>query len=193
MELVELEPSAEDADAAAEWNEALGPSRIRQILQAHTWSNLQLKDGPDHAASTRLKDLLDEAPEPEPQTSSASQDVTTAHIVTALSSECRFESGEREEEARAAAGAEDMTSLFRAVSGDGEVSFEELFASLASLKVCPPPLPSPSLLSSQCPGQAAGEGLSGSARKAHAEAVTKAFWTAVGGDEAELEGLDEES
>ncbi len=164
FEIVELDPDEEFREDAAQCGEAIGIARIQQILEAHPWPNMQMKERfPEKEHLKRI------AQDTEAIASAQSDDVLKqefmekATISGAERSEKRCGTAERllaEDEERMLAGCLDP----------GGASFEELFAKFAALKQ-------------------SAETMPGQERKAHAEKVTLAFWRAVGGDEAEIDGL----
>lgn len=159
FELVELD--SEEDDEEEDENEPFasgeyGVPRILAALNAHTWSNLEMKDFKPQAAgnSYRFPEEMAQGVETEKlEEASTAKDATSDERLKEI-----FENF-------------NLTNDEGGID-DEEESFDQLFNKMAHLKNQSQNLPFEE-------------------RRAFAEKVTMAFWRAIGGDEDELEGLDD--
>ncbi|KAK0070252.1 alpha- and gamma-adaptin-binding protein p34 [Biomphalaria pfeifferi] len=208
FELVELEPEAETDAEEDDFPETTGMARIIQALHAHTWSNLNMKNSPT-VYSPYMQQLMKDqqilnhstdgqtplAPVPSyhQQTccTDTSQTCSTGNkpdsvLETCLTNEV-LPSGVQEEASSVNEGHTlediDWMTLLKSdedasdtLMGDelGIEEFEKLFMKLKVMKD-------------------KAEVLLPEERKKYAEKVAISFWKAVGGDEAEIEGLEDDS
>uniref|UniRef100_A0AAZ3P489 Alpha and gamma adaptin binding protein n=1 Tax=Oncorhynchus tshawytscha TaxID=74940 RepID=A0AAZ3P489_ONCTS len=163
FELVELSP--EDLpDEEDDFPESTGVKRIVQALNANVWSSVEMKD--EHSGGFGLMSSLVASrhnnPRPRQDTPPPVTPSFTSCSQRAFST-C-FLSVDPMLDL-------DIQELANLTAGDADVeNFERLFTKLKEMKDKALWLP---------PEQ----------RKLHAEKVAKAFWTAIGGDQDEIEGL----
>uniref|UniRef100_A0A8C7HIH7 Alpha and gamma adaptin binding protein n=1 Tax=Oncorhynchus kisutch TaxID=8019 RepID=A0A8C7HIH7_ONCKI len=168
FELVELSP--EDLpDEEDDFPESTGVKRIVQALNANVWSSVEMKD--EHSGGFGLMSSLVASrhnnPRPRQDTPPPVSEPKGHRSFTSCSqrafSTC-FLSVDPMLDL-------DIQELANLTAGDADVeNFERLFTKLKEMKDKALWLP---------PEQ----------RKLHAEKVAKAFWTAIGGDQDEIEGL----
>ncbi|XP_042911618.1 alpha- and gamma-adaptin-binding protein p34 isoform X2 [Parasteatoda tepidariorum] len=191
FELVELNSSADEEDDFTA-DDAKGFDRVIQSLQSHLWANLNMKDEKLQIKSTDNGDSKDTSDEklqikgtdngdskeisgPQEKDSSDIGDASTASNV--VDSTVKKESKKSSTKVKVENDDLDLDEqlLSDVLSGEdpGGESFEALFDKFASMK-----------------DRAAG--LNGEDRKKYAEKVAIAFWRAMGGDEDEIEGLDDD-
>ncbi|CAG0924643.1 unnamed protein product [Notodromas monacha] len=120
FELVELEPNAgsdDDDDENVPFGNARGPGRILAALNAHTWSNLVLKEEPDArtSASNRLKESVSSPPKEDEEEGGESFEDLFQNFA-AMKAKCdSLSSDERKKYAE-----EIAVAFWRAMSGDEE-------------------------------------------------------------------------
>uniref|UniRef100_A0A8C3AI95 Alpha and gamma adaptin binding protein n=1 Tax=Cyclopterus lumpus TaxID=8103 RepID=A0A8C3AI95_CYCLU len=159
FELVELSPQ-ELPDEDDDFPESTGVKRIVQALNANVWSSVEMKDG--HNQGFGLISTLVAARHNNPH---SCQDPQASHTES---------SGNTETQGATVVDAMtdlDIQELANLTAGDADVdNFERLFSKLKEMKDKASSLPHEQ-------------------RKVHAEKVAKAFWTAIGGDDDEIDGL----
>uniref|UniRef100_UPI001EAF53BF LOW QUALITY PROTEIN: alpha- and gamma-adaptin-binding protein p34-like n=1 Tax=Oncorhynchus gorbuscha TaxID=8017 RepID=UPI001EAF53BF len=176
FELVELSP--EDLpDEEDDFPESTGVKRIVQALNANVWSSVEMKD--EHSGGFGLMSSLvasrhnNPRPRTHPHRSSSSLPVEG---VVDSGEPRRTEPNPDDRDTQVDTIVDpmldlDIQELANLTAGDADVeNFERLFTKLKEMKDKASWLP---------PEQ----------RKLHAEKVAKAFWTAIGGDQDEIEGL----
>ncbi|KAK6309421.1 hypothetical protein J4Q44_G00208840 [Coregonus suidteri] len=192
FELVELTP--EDLpDEDDDFPESTGVKRIVQALNANVWSSVEMKD--EHSGGFGLMSSLvasrrnnpqprQDTPPPVSGPDNPQPRQDTPPPSSSLPVEGRGDSGEPQRTEPNPDNRDtqvdtivdpmldlDIQELANLTAGDADVeNFERLFTKLKEMKDKASWLP---------PEQ----------RKLHAEKVAKAFWTAIGGDQDELEGL----
>uniref|UniRef100_A0A673YBL2 Alpha and gamma adaptin binding protein n=1 Tax=Salmo trutta TaxID=8032 RepID=A0A673YBL2_SALTR len=159
FELVELSP--EDLpDEEDDFPESTGVKRIVQALNANVWSSVEMKD--EHSGGFGLMSSL---------VASRHNNPRPRQEAPPPVSEPNLSSGTRCFVFVDPMLDLDIQELANLTAGDADVeNFERLFTKLKEMKDKASWLP---------PEQ----------RKLHAEKVAKAFWTAIGGDQDEIEGL----
>ncbi|GFR19280.1 alpha- and gamma-adaptin-binding protein p34 [Trichonephila clavata] len=170
-ELVELNPAPENEDEDDEnFKSAKGYDRIIEALQSYTWANLVMKD----------EKSVDESPKKGAEGIKESESKNAAKETKPSVSENNKDSSSSEEEGYKTMNVDgeelglEQHLLNNVLNGEdpGGESFEALFSKFASMKE-----------------KAAG--LNNEEKKKYAEKVAIAFWRAMGGDEDEIEGLDD--
>ncbi|GFY46546.1 alpha- and gamma-adaptin-binding protein p34 [Trichonephila inaurata madagascariensis] len=169
-ELVELNPSPENEDEDDEnFKSAKGYDRVIEALQSYTWANLVMKDekfvdeSPKKESAEGIRESEDAAKETKSSVSENNKDSSSSE-----EKGCKTMNVDGEE-----LGLEEhlLNNVLNGEDPGGE-SFEALFSKFASMKE-----------------KAAG--LNNEEKKKYAEKVAIAFWRAMGGDEDEIEGLDD--
>ncbi|XP_054476417.1 alpha- and gamma-adaptin-binding protein p34 isoform X2 [Anoplopoma fimbria] len=173
FELVELSPQ-ELPDEDDDFPESTGVKRIVQALNANVWSSMEMKDG--HNQGFGLMSSLVAARHnnphscPDPQSSSLPEEgsrVSEEDNHTESSAPTNTQ-GDTVVDAMTDLDIQELANL---TAGDADVdNFERLFTKLKEMKDKASSLPHEQ-------------------RKVHAEKVAKAFWTAIGGDDDEIDGL----
>ncbi|XP_042167291.1 alpha- and gamma-adaptin-binding protein p34 [Oncorhynchus tshawytscha] len=176
FELVELSP--EDLpDEEDDFPESTGVKRIVQALNANVWSSVEMKD--EHSGGFGLMSSLVASrhnnPRPRQDTPPPSSSLPVEGVVDSGEPR-RTEPNPDNRNTQVDTIVDpmldlDIQELANLTAGDADVeNFERLFTKLKEMKDKALWLP---------PEQ----------RKLHAEKVAKAFWTAIGGDQDEIEGL----
>ncbi|XP_019934231.1 alpha- and gamma-adaptin-binding protein p34 [Paralichthys olivaceus] len=171
FELVELNPQ-ELPDEDDDFPESTGVKRIVQALNANVWSSMEMKD--EHNQGFGLMSSLVASRHNNPRncqdTASSSLPEEGTLVTEAHHTEER--STDTQEQSVVDAMTDlDIQELANLTSGDADVdNFERLFTKLKEMKDKASSLPHEQ-------------------RKVHAEKVAKAFWTAIGGDVDEIDGL----
>uniref|UniRef100_A0A3P8Z9N7 Alpha and gamma adaptin binding protein n=1 Tax=Esox lucius TaxID=8010 RepID=A0A3P8Z9N7_ESOLU len=166
FELVELTP--EDLpDEDDDFPESTGLKRIVQALNANVWSSMEMKD--EHSGGFGLMSSLVASRHNNPRPSRGTPSEVRQCWVRFRCAFCVFVSSifcvvDPMLDL-------DIQELANLTAGDADVeNFERLFTKLKEMKDKASWLPHEQ-------------------RKAHAEKVAKAFWTAIGGEQDEIEGL----
>ncbi|XP_029607800.1 alpha- and gamma-adaptin-binding protein p34 isoform X2 [Salmo trutta] len=176
FELVELSP--EDLpDEEDDFPESTGVKRIVQALNANVWSSVEMKD--EHSGGFGLMSSLVASrhnnPRPRQEAPPPSSSLPVEGVVDSGEPH-RTQPNPDHRDTQVATVVDpmldlDIQELANLTAGDADVeNFERLFTKLKEMKDKASWLP---------PEQ----------RKLHAEKVAKAFWTAIGGDQDEIEGL----
>ncbi|XP_029009790.1 alpha- and gamma-adaptin-binding protein p34 [Betta splendens] len=173
FELVELNPQ-ELPDEDDDFPESTGVKRIVQALNANVWSSVEMKDG--HNQGFDLMSSLvasrhnNPRSRPDPPSSSLPEEGTLNNEENSQT-EGSTNSTTRDEAIVDAMTNLDIQELANLTAGDADAdNFERLFTKLKEMKDKASSLPHEQ-------------------RKLHAEKVAKAFWTAIGGDDDEIDGL----
>ncbi|XP_034390309.1 alpha- and gamma-adaptin-binding protein p34 isoform X1 [Cyclopterus lumpus] len=178
FELVELSPQ-ELPDEDDDFPESTGVKRIVQALNANVWSSVEMKDG--HNQGFGLISTLVAARHNNPHSCQDPQSSSLPVEDSCVSEEASHTESSGNTETQGATVVDAMTDLdiqelANLTAGDADVdNFERLFSKLKEMKDFQPADKASSLPHEQ--------------RKVHAEKVAKAFWTAIGGDDDEIDGL----
>ncbi|XP_054631773.1 alpha- and gamma-adaptin-binding protein p34 isoform X1 [Dunckerocampus dactyliophorus] len=170
FELVELNPQ-ELPDEDDDFPESTGVKRIVQALNANVWSTVEMKDGHNQGFGLMSSLVAARHNNPrncqEPQSSSLPAEGTFVNEV-AHHTERTNSTDNTVVDAMTNLDIQELANL---TAGDADVdNFERLFTKLKEMKDKASSLPHEQ-------------------RKVHAEKVAKAFWTAIGGDDDEIDGL----
>lgn len=174
FELVEVNPQ-ELPDEDDDFPESTGVKRIIQALNANVWSSVEMKDGHNQSfglmsslVAARHNNPRNSSQEP-PQSSSLPVEGTVGNEETLHTERTNPETqGDAVVDAMTDLDIQELANL---TAGDADVdNFERLFTKLKEMKDKASSLPHEQ-------------------RKVHAEKVAKAFWTAIGGDDDEIDGL----
>nr|XP_057931518.1 alpha- and gamma-adaptin-binding protein p34 isoform X2 [Doryrhamphus excisus]XP_057931519.1 alpha- and gamma-adaptin-binding protein p34 isoform X2 [Doryrhamphus excisus] len=170
FELVELNPQ-ELPDEDDDFPESTGVKRIVQALNANVWSTVEMKDGHNQGFGLMSSLVAARHNNPrkcqEPQSSSLPAEGTLVHEVVHHTERTNSQDNTVVD----AMTNLDIQELANLTAGDADVdNFERLFTKLKEMKDKASSLPHEQ-------------------RKVHAEKVAKAFWTAIGGDDDEIDGL----
>ncbi|XP_040018803.2 alpha- and gamma-adaptin-binding protein p34 [Gasterosteus aculeatus] len=174
FELVELNPQ-ELPDEDDDFPESTGVKRIVQALNANVWTSMEMKDG--HNQGFGLMSSLVAARHNNPHSCQDPQPSSSLPIEgSRVSEETEHTESSATTETQADTVVDaltdlDIRELANLTAGDADVdNFERLFTKLKEMKDKASSLPHEE-------------------RKVHAEKVAKAFWTAIGGDDDEIDGL----
>ncbi|KAL3061468.1 hypothetical protein OYC64_009604 [Pagothenia borchgrevinki] len=177
FELVELNPQ-ELPDEDDDFPESTGVKRIVQALNANVWSSVEMKDG--HNQGFGLMSSLVAARHNNPRSCQEPQQSSSLPVEGSVVSE---EPNQTESTSNTETQVEtvgdamtdlDIQELANLTAGDVDMdNFERLFSKLKEMKGIADKASS----------------LPHEQRKVHAEKVAKAFWTAIGGDDDEIDGL----
>ncbi|XP_010862357.1 alpha- and gamma-adaptin-binding protein p34 [Esox lucius] len=173
FELVELTP--EDLpDEDDDFPESTGLKRIVQALNANVWSSMEMKD--EHSGGFGLMSSLVASRHNNPRPSRGTPPPSSSLPVEGSEEPQRTEVNPEDRGSQVDTIVDpmldlDIQELANLTAGDADVeNFERLFTKLKEMKDKASWLPHEQ-------------------RKAHAEKVAKAFWTAIGGEQDEIEGL----
>lgn len=169
-ELVELNPSPENEEEDDEnFKSAKGYDRIIEALQSYTWANLIMKD--EKSVDESLKQ---ESTEGVKEIENASKEAKSSISENTDDSSSSEGDGHKTVNVDGEELNLEEQLLNNVLNGEdpGGESFEALFSKFASMKE-----------------KAAS--LNNEEKKKYAEKVAVAFWRAMGGDEDEIEGLDD--
>ncbi|XP_068458547.1 alpha- and gamma-adaptin-binding protein p34 isoform X4 [Clinocottus analis] len=174
FELVELSPQ-DVPDEDDDFPESTGVKRIVQALNANVWSSVEMKDG--HNQGFGLMSSLVAARHNNPRSCQDPQQSSSLPVEeTHVTEETNHTESSANTDTQGGTVVDAMTDLdiqelANLTSGDVDVdNFERLFSKLKEMKDKASSLPHEQ-------------------RKVHAEKVAKAFWTAIGGDDDEIDGL----
>ncbi|XP_061825475.1 alpha- and gamma-adaptin-binding protein p34 isoform X1 [Nerophis lumbriciformis] len=171
FELVELNPQ-DLPDEDDDFPESTGVKRIVQALNANVWSTVEMKDG--HNQGFGLMSSLVAARHNNPRNCQEPQSSSLPAEGALFNEVSRHTERTNSQDSNAVVDAMtnlDIQELANLTAGDADVdNFERLFTKLKEMKDKASSLPHEQ-------------------RKVHAEKVAKAFWTAIGGDDDEIDGL----
>lgn len=173
FELVELNPQ-DLPDEDDDFPESTGVKRIVQALNANVWSSVEMKD--EHNQGFGLMSSLVASrhnnPRPCQDPPSSSLPVEGAKVNEESESTEASDNSDTQVDTIVDPMLDlDIQELANLTAGDADVeNFERLFTKLKEMKDKASSLPHEQ-------------------RKVHAEKVAKAFWTAIGGDEDEIDSL----
>ncbi|XP_060932455.1 alpha- and gamma-adaptin-binding protein p34 [Limanda limanda] len=173
FELVELSP-LEVPDEDDDFPESTGVKRIVQALNANVWSSMEMKD--EHNQGFGLLSSLVASRHNNPRTCQDTASSSLPEEGTVVTEANHTEERSTETVTQGQTVVDELTDLdiqelANLTSGDADVdNFERLFTKLKEMKDKASSLPHEQ-------------------RKVHAEKVAKAFWTAIGGDVDEIDGL----
>jgi len=167
FELIELNPSEESEDENNTiFSKSRGYGRVTEALQSHMWSNLVMKKDTKDQNDGIKKESGDLSNSTSPSAGQNSNDTDRSIVVDDADRRMAVDDEEVILEDQW------IQNVFAEEDPDEE-SFEALFAKFASLKE-------------------RASHLYGEDRKKYAEKVAIAFWKAMGGEEDEIAGLDDE-
>ncbi|KAF7224358.1 alpha- and gamma-adaptin-binding protein p34 [Nothobranchius furzeri] len=173
FELVELNPQ-ELPDEDDDFPESTGVKRVVQALNANVWSSVEMKDGHNQGFGLMSSLVASRHNNPRYCQDPASSSIPAESTVINEEVNQRENSSSTESQEDSVVDAMtdlDIQELAHLTAGDADVdNFERLFTKLKEMKDKACSLPHEQ-------------------RKVHAEKVAKAFWTAIGGDGDEIDGL----
>ncbi|GFS84159.1 alpha- and gamma-adaptin-binding protein p34 [Nephila pilipes] len=176
-ELVELNPPPENEEEEEEdFKSAKGYDRVVEALQSYTWANFVMTD--EKSVDESLKQENAEDPKETEIASNETKSSISENTKENLSASkgegfktVNVDEEDEEDEEELDLEEELLNKVLKGEDPGGE-SFDALFSRFASMKE-------------------KASGLTGEDRKKYAEKVAVAFWRAMGGDEDEIEGLND--
>ncbi|XP_074651248.1 alpha- and gamma-adaptin-binding protein p34-like [Tubulanus polymorphus] len=174
FELIELDPEEESEDEEEDaFKDVIGVKRIVQALHSHPWPNLTMKEQQPFHKQALINGLMSQneiaAGNDEIIETSPEQDSSNLPVAAATG---QNKNNILDEQIDALL-KEDLKA-FESITDEDEDSFEKLFEKMSLMKE-------------------KTDKLDPEARKLYAEKVAISFWKAIGGDDSEIEGLDDES
>lgn len=171
FELVELNPNDDEQEEAGEFGEQTGFPRVIQAMNCGEWPNMELRETKKGPEKNTLQKTFNEMSTTDQVKKSAQNSAIHEN-----DQESKTDEEKATEKLMEGAGlTDDESELLRRLGQDepdGE-SFDELFTKLRDMKDHAATLPD-------------------SERKSYAEQVALAFWKAMGGDDDEVLGLDDD-